>query len=93
MSLPLLQALLSTGFRGRFTPSSDRASENAILIPAPKAVASPTRNAVLLFWVAIAAADSGANDETVPSINPARPGCTTCSINLLLSSSGLFFMF
>src|SRR5205085_9695072 len=60
------------------TPSSDRASENAMLIPAPVAAAIPTRKAVSGRCVANAAAKMGASVETDPSISPARPGCTTC---------------
>jgi hypothetical protein len=62
-------------------PSSDMPSEKAMLIPAPMAVANPTRKAVWLLWVANAAAKTGANEEIDPSINPASPGCTTLSTN------------
>src|SRR4029077_17866155 len=55
-------------------PSSDSASANPMLIPAPRLAANPTRNASQLLWVAKAAANNGANVETEPSISPASPG-------------------
>src|ERR1700722_11277663 len=58
------------------TPSSERASANPILIPAPSEAAIPTRNAIRELWVAKAAAKTGANVDTDPSISPARPGWT-----------------
>jgi hypothetical protein len=48
-----------------------------MLIPAPMAVAKPTRNAVRLSRVAKAAANNGASDEMEPSIKPANPGWMT----------------
>ena len=63
-------------------PSSERASAKPMLIPAPMEAARPTRKVCKLFWVAKAAANSGASVETEPSINPARPGCTYCSTNM-----------
>src|SRR5215510_10346471 len=42
-------------------PSSDNDSANPIEIPAPTDAASPTRNASQLFFVANAAANSGAS--------------------------------
>src|SRR5262249_29382130 len=62
-------------------PSSDKDSANPIEIPAPSEAASPTRNASQLLCVATAAANRGASVDTDPSINPASPGCTTCSRN------------
>ena len=63
--------------------------ENAIvkirkdmLMPAPIEAARPTRNVCQFWWVAKAAANSGASVETEPSIRPARPGCTYCSTNI-----------
>src|ERR1700730_11452607 len=68
-------------------PSSDNDSANPIEIPAPTDAASPTKNASQLLCVAKAAANNGANVETDPSINPASPGCTTCSKNNLRCDS------
>ena len=62
-------------------PSSESASEKAILMPAPIAEAMPTRNVVNGTCVTNAVAKMGASVETEPSINPARPGCTTRSRN------------
>src|SRR5215831_17778498 len=62
-------------------PSSDTASAKAIEIPAPMDAARPTRKASQLFLVAKAAANTGANVDTDPSINPANPGCTICNMN------------
>src|SRR5215472_6664782 len=50
-------------------PSSDKASANPMLMPAPAEAAIPTRNASQLFCVAKAAANTGAKVETDPSIN------------------------
>src|SRR2546427_644494 len=73
-------------------PSSESPSENAIEIPAPMEAASPTRKASQLLCEANAAAKMGASVETEPSINPAKPGCTTCSKNnLRWDSSSLAF--
>src|ERR1043166_8398604 len=55
-------------------PSSDNASANPMLIPAPRLAANPTRKASQLLWVANAAANNGAKVETEPSIKPASPG-------------------
>ncbi len=60
-------------------PSSESASANAMLIPAPTDVAIPTRKAVCVERVANAAAKIGAREGTEPSIKPARPGWTICS--------------
>src|SRR6267378_8160718 len=68
-------------------PSSDSPSENAIEMPAPMEAASPTKNASQLLCEAKAAAKIGASVETEPSINPAKPGCTTCSRNSLRCDS------
>ena len=56
-------------------PSSDSASENPMLIPAPSAVARPTNSAA---WEpdSSAAAKIGASVDSVPSISPTSPGCT-----------------
>src|SRR5277367_6099261 len=62
-------------------PSSDKASAKPMLMPAPIEAASPTRKVCQLWWVANAAANKGASDDTEPSINPASPGCTYCSTN------------
>jgi hypothetical protein len=61
-------------------------SEKAMLIPAPMAVAKPTRKAVWLSRVAKAAANRGASDEMDPSIKPAKPGWTTLRTNARCSS-------
>ena len=58
-------------------PSSDRASANPMLMPAPRPAASPTRNVCQLSCVAKAAANKGASVETDPSISPAKPGWIT----------------
>ena len=63
-------------------PSSDKASANAMLIPAPSAAASPTRNVGQFWCVAKAAANNGARVDTDPSIRPARPGCTYCKTKM-----------
>ena len=62
-------------------PSSESASANPMLMPAPSEAAMPTRKASQLLRVAKAAAKTGASVETEPSIKPARPGCTICSTN------------
>src|SRR5271166_1841485 len=59
-------------------PSSDNASAKPMLIPAPSDAARPTAKASQVFFVANAAAKTGASVETEPSINPASPGCTIC---------------
>ena len=66
-------------------PSSDSASAKAIEMPAPIAAASPTRKVDQVLCVAKAAANSGASVETEPSIRPASPGCTYCSMNMRLA--------
>src|SRR5918911_2716390 len=65
-------------------PSSERPSEKPMLIPAPTAAASPTRNVILGSLVAKAVANNGASVETDPSIKPTRLGCTTRSTKFLL---------
>ena len=62
-------------------PSSDSATAKPMLIPAPSEAPRPTANASHVFLVAKAAAKTGANVETEPSIRPARPGCTICNTN------------
>lgn len=62
-------------------PSSDNASANPMLMPAPMDAASPTTNASRGLCVANAAANTGARVDTEPSINPAKPGWTTCNTN------------
>src|SRR5580693_4348396 len=69
------------------TPSSERASANPILIPAPSEAAIPTRKAVRELWVANAAAKTGAKVDTEPSINPARPGWTIWRTKILRFNS------
>src|ERR1700722_15934463 len=69
------------------TPSSERASANPILIPAPSEAAIPTRKAVRELWVANAAAKTGAKVDTEPSIKPARPGWTICRTKILRFNS------
>ena len=69
------------------TPSSERASANPILIPAPSEAAIPTRKAVRELCVANAAAKTGASVDTEPSMSPARPGCTIWSTKTLRSKS------
>src|SRR5262245_16657525 len=64
-------------------PSSESASANPMLMPAPTVAASPTRNVSQLLAVAKAAANSGASVETEPSISPASPGWMTCRTNSL----------
>ena len=61
-------------------PVSERASDQPMLTPAPRAVEKPTSRAVCEFD-AIAAAKIGASEETVPSIMPTSAGCTTRSTN------------
>src|SRR5580658_765863 len=73
-------------------PSSDKASEKAMLMPAPTATANPTRKVVWLFLVAKAVAKSGAREETEPSIKPSKPGWITCKINSRRSSFGVVSM-
>ena len=63
-------------------PSSDKASAKPMEMPAPIAAASPTRNVAQVLCVAKAAANSGANVDTEPSIRPASPGCKYCSTNM-----------
>src|SRR5260370_42329613 len=53
------------------TPSSDSASANPMLIPAPSEAAVPTSKAVQGLRVAHAAATTGATVDTAPSITPA----------------------
>ena len=65
-------------------PSSERPSEKPMLIPAPTAAASPTRNVTRVLPLANAVANNGASVETDPSINPTRLGCTTRSTKFLL---------
>src|SRR6266853_6416423 len=72
---PLIQGLP----RPVSEPSSESDSANPIEIPAPTEAARPTRNASQVLCEAYAAANSGASVDTDPSINPASPGCTTCS--------------
>ena len=55
-------------------PSSESPSEKPMLIPAPTAAASPTRNVTPGSLVANAVAKSGASVETDPSIKPIRAG-------------------
>src|ERR1700730_19207093 len=62
-------------------PSSERASANPMLIPAPTEAASPTLNVAIVLEVANAAANNGASVETEPSIRPASPGSTKRNIN------------
>src|SRR3984893_15048025 len=69
------------------TPSSERASANPILIPAPSEAAIPTRKAVRELCVANAAAKTGASVDTEPSINPARPGWTIWRTKILRFNS------
>ena len=59
-------------------PSSDSPSERPIEIAAPSAAARPTSSAAR-EPATYAAAKIGASVETVPSIRPMRPGCTTWS--------------
>ena len=71
-------------------PSSDNASAKPMLMPAPSDAARPTAKASQVFFVAKAAANTGASVETEPSMSPASPGCTICktkSRRLALSSS------
>jgi hypothetical protein len=65
-------------------PSSESPSEKPMLIAAPTAAASPTRNVIRGSLVAMAVAKSGASVETDPSINPTRLGCTTFNTRSLL---------
>src|SRR5215211_1654515 len=65
-------------------PSSESPSEKPMLIPAPTAAASPTRNVILGSLVAKAVANNGASVDTDPSIKPTRLGCTTRSTKFLL---------
>ena len=62
-------------------PSSESASANPMLMPAP--LKRPVRRERLPGYscVANAAAKTGASVETEPSIRPASPGCTICSTN------------
>src|SRR6476620_10011598 len=54
-------------------PSSDSASERAMLTAAPSDAASPTKKALSGRPVRPAVAKIGANVETEPSINPGDP--------------------
>src|SRR5688500_11727858 len=65
-------------------PSSESPSEKPMLIPAPTAAASPTRNVILGSLVAKAVANNGASVETDPSIKPTRHGWTTRNTKFLL---------
>src|SRR5215211_471620 len=65
-------------------PSSESPSEKPMLIPAPTAAASPTRNVILGSLVAKAVANNGAKVETDPSIKPTRLGWTTRNTKFLL---------
>ena len=56
----------------------------AMEMPAPTEAAMPTRNVCQVLCVANAAAKSGASVDTEPSISPASPGCTYCSMNARL---------
>ena len=55
-----------------------------MLIAAPTAAASPTRNVIRVSPVANAVAKSGASVETDPSMRPTKLGCTTFSTKSLL---------
>ena len=55
-----------------------------MLMPAPTAAASPTRNVILGSLVAKAVANNGASVETDPSIKPTRHGWTTRNTKFLL---------
>ena len=71
-------------------PSSDSASAKPMEMPAPTEAAMPTRNVSQVWWVAKAAANSGASVDTEPSISPTRPGCTNCSTNTRRAVSSSF---
>src|ERR671937_1776309 len=58
------------------SPVSDSPSENAMLTPAPSAVASPVKNAVSGWCVASTTAKMGASVESEPSIRPLNAGWT-----------------
>jgi hypothetical protein len=70
-------------------PSSASASAKPIEMPAPSDAAIPTWNAVHGSCVPKAAANTGANVETEPSIKPTRPGWTIwrTKLRLALASS------
>ncbi len=59
-------------------PSSERASDSPMLMPAPTEAARPTKKVLWALWVRPAVAKSGASVETEPSIRPSRAGCTFC---------------
>ena len=56
-------------------------------IPAPRDAAVPTWKAFEELCVAKAAAKTGANVDTEPSINPTSPGWTICSTKLRFAVS------
>src|SRR5215469_7023798 len=80
---PPVIAPRSTGLpRPVRSPVSDRPSEKAMLTPAPRAVATPVKNAVRGRWVARATAKIGARVDNDPSISPLSAGWTRVSRNL-----------
>src|SRR6266567_1205446 len=79
---PPVIAPRSTGLpRPVRSPVSDRPSEKAMLTPAPRAVATPVKNAVRGRWVARATAKMGARVDNDPSISPLSAGWTRVSRN------------
>lgn len=57
---------------------SESPSENAMLTPAPRAVARPVKKAVTGSWVARTTAKIGARVESEPSMSPLSAGWTRC---------------
>src|SRR5919197_702639 len=70
------------------SPVSESPSENAMLTPAPSAVARPAKKAVRGWWVARTTAKIGASVESEPSMRPLSAGCTRCSRKLRSPSGG-----
>src|SRR5215469_10372516 len=86
---PPVIAPRSTGLpRPVRSPVSDRPSEKAMLTPAPRAVATPVKNAVRGRWVARATAKMGARVDSDPSISPLSAGWTRVRRNGTASGLG-----
>ena len=66
------------------SPVSESPSENAMLTPAPIAVATPAMKAACVSCVWSAIAKIGASVESEPSIRPIIAGWTRCRRNVLV---------
>src|SRR5215203_1206273 len=73
---------IKTSAPPRTTCSADM--KKLMLMAAPTAAASPTRNVILESLVAKAVANNGASVETDPSIKPTSDGWTTRNTKFLL---------